>query len=115
MSAEMRVVKRRHLRADASLSQTISELSAIGGPTRSLWVWLVWPYTLSVLLMFAAIVAGATAFGQCIPGLLHGDGSDPDPLWRSDLYGRTASRKESADALVWGCGDGSISAFSCFG
>ena len=113
----------------SSLSQTISELSAIGAPTRSLWVRLVWPYTLltlafafgvwmsagsnralriagalliaygalgfvwpfapmhlrqtiamgasdfsdtmhitlgavSVLLMFAAIVAGATAFGN---------------------------------------------------
>ena len=32
----------------SSLSQTISELSAIGAPTRSLWVWLVSPYTLLV-------------------------------------------------------------------
>lgn len=29
-------------------SQTVSELSAIGAPTRSLWVWLAMPYTLLV-------------------------------------------------------------------
>lgn len=31
-------------------SQTISELSAIGAPTRMLWVWLCVPYTLLVIL-----------------------------------------------------------------
>jgi hypothetical protein len=31
-----------------SASQTVSELSAIGAPTRNLWVSLAWPYTLLV-------------------------------------------------------------------
>jgi len=30
----------------SSVSQTVSELSAIGAPTRSLWVWLAVPYTI---------------------------------------------------------------------
>jgi hypothetical protein len=30
----------------SSVSQTVSELSAIGAPTRQLWLWLVIPYTL---------------------------------------------------------------------
>src|SRR6185295_5499354 len=30
----------------SSASQTVSELSAIGAPTRPLWLWLVIPYTL---------------------------------------------------------------------
>ena len=32
-----------------SASQTVSELSAVGAPTRSLWVWLCIPYTLLVI------------------------------------------------------------------
>lgn len=39
----------------SSLSQTISELSAIGAPTRSLWLWLVWPYTLLTLAFAAGV------------------------------------------------------------
>ena len=32
-----------------SASQTVSELSAIGAPTRMLWIWLCFPYTLLVI------------------------------------------------------------------
>lgn len=35
-----------------SASQTVSELSAIGAPTRTLWIWLCSPYTL-LMLAFA--------------------------------------------------------------
>lgn len=37
-----------HWDAYNSASQTVSELSAVGAPTRRLWVWLSWPYTLLV-------------------------------------------------------------------
>lgn len=33
----------------SSASQTVSELSAIGAPTRTLWIWLCSPYTLLVI------------------------------------------------------------------
>ncbi|HZX58466.1 MAG TPA: DUF998 domain-containing protein [Mucilaginibacter sp.] len=35
--------------AYSSASQTVSELSAVGAPTRALWVWLCAPYTLLVI------------------------------------------------------------------
>lgn len=43
----------------SSMSQTISELSAIGAPTRRLWVWLVWPYTLLILAFAAGVLMSA--------------------------------------------------------
>lgn len=33
-----------------SVTQTVSELSAIGAPTRSLWIWLSLPYTIMSIL-----------------------------------------------------------------
>ncbi|WP_460694169.1 DUF998 domain-containing protein [Mucilaginibacter puniceus] len=33
-----------------SASQTVSELSAIDAPTRSLWIWLCFPYTVMIIL-----------------------------------------------------------------
>src|SRR5689334_18859181 len=39
----------------SSMSQTISELSAIGAPTRNLWVWLATGYTVLVIAFGAGV------------------------------------------------------------
>ncbi len=41
-------------------SQTVSELSAIGAPTRSLWVWLCAPYTLLMIAFAWGVWKSAT-------------------------------------------------------
>ncbi|MDP4147959.1 MAG: DUF998 domain-containing protein [Bacteroidota bacterium] len=38
-----------HWTSYSSLSQTVSELSAVGAPTRSLWLWVSAPYTILVI------------------------------------------------------------------
>ena len=43
----------------SSVSQTVSELSALGAPTRSLWVWLGGFYTLLMALFGCGVVASA--------------------------------------------------------
>lgn len=45
----------------SSASQTVSELSAIGAPTRTLWVWLSTPYTLLVTAFAWGVVKSAGA------------------------------------------------------
>ena len=47
--AAMNVVVAIQWDAYSSASQTVSELSAIGAPTRALWMWLAYPYTLLVI------------------------------------------------------------------
>jgi hypothetical protein len=43
----------------SSVSQTVSELSALGAPTRSFWVWLGSVYTLLVALFGCGVLASA--------------------------------------------------------
>lgn len=43
------------------ISQTVSELSAIGAPTRALWEWLVAPYTLLVIVFGRGVWISADA------------------------------------------------------
>ena len=45
----MNIVAAMRYEGYSSISQTVSELSAIGAPTRSLWVWLGYVYTLLII------------------------------------------------------------------
>jgi hypothetical protein len=62
--------------AYSSMSQAVSELSAVDAPTRSLWVWLVTPYTL-MLIAFGCgvwVTAGSQRTLRVVGGLFTANG-----------------------------------------